>query len=303
MMSFSFFHVVSSTHTLPSLRTFGDFRYATTLTLFRGWGVDAVANASNIVAPDALPLSFARYMAELLGVGIPTNATQADMFARFPMPWRGGCPLGPALARREVTLTPGRYTLVVRGDPYFDDRGGVYVVKLTCAGGAATRAATSSDPGGLSVDSVTGAITGTPQQEGDNFHMQLRAVDGARGAAVVAEWHFNVRDPIFSTAESWAGTPDASRGIVPRYHVGQFHTLRAPPLNKHQLFVLPANNNFDNIGEWDTLDSSLCVCVCVCVCVRARACVCVCVSTSAFGFYPRLKRFCRTCIRVFVWRT
>jgi hypothetical protein len=194
------------------------------------------------------------------------------------MPWRGGCPLGPALARREVTLTPGRYTLVVRGDPYFDDRGGVYVVKLTCADGAATRAATSSDPGGLSVDSVTGAITGTPQQEGDNFHMQLRAVDGARGAAVVAEWHFNVRDPIFSTAESWAGTPDASRGIVPRYHVGQFHTLRAPPLNKHQLFVLPANNNFDNIGEWDTLDSSLCVCVCVCARARARVCVCVCVN-------------------------
>ena len=195
-------------------------------------------------------------MAELLGVGIPTNATQEDMFAQFPMPWRGGCPLGPALARREVELAPGQYTLVVRGDPYFNDRGGVYVVKMTCADGAATRAATSSDPGGLSVDSVTGALSGTPQQEGDDFHMQLRAVDGARGAAVVAEWRFNVRDPVFSTSAMWNGIADASRGILPRYHVAQFHTLRAPSLDKQQLFVLPANNNYDNIGACALHDSN-----------------------------------------------
>lgn len=141
------------------------------------------------------------------------------MFAHYPMSWYGGCALGPSLARRTIFLEVGRYTLQVRGNPYFNDRGGVYVVKLNCSGGATTRAATSSDPGGLSVDAITGSVSGTPQQVGENFQMQLRAVDSVRGPTVVAEWRFNVQDPIFGTSSAWIREVyeyNASRGIVPR---------------------------------------------------------------------------------------
>ena len=164
------------------------------------------------------------------------------------------------------------------------------MLKMTCSDGAETRAATSSDPGGLSADAISGAVSGTPQREGDNFHMQLRAVDADNSAAVVAEWHFNVRDPIFGSSSAWTGTYESnpSRGILSRYHVGQFHTLRPPALDKEHLFVFPANNNFDGIGA--SLPHLGMICVHAswlgCVPPSLTCCMCVCVRVSVCLVYP-----------------
>jgi hypothetical protein len=135
-----------------------------------------------------------------------------------------------ASARREVFLTPGRYTLQVRGSFWLNDVGGVYVVKLGCGAGAATRLVNKSDPGGMVINPRTGAFSGTPLQVGTDYRMQLHAIDAVQGPTVLAEFNFDVVDPVFALTPRWTGVDafNATRGIDGQYHVSQVRAAFTP---------------------------------------------------------------------------
>jgi hypothetical protein len=202
-----------------------DSLYVVNLAVFRGWGPDALGNHSNLVAPDTITARYQAFLTQLLGIPPGLLVAQGiDGPARNM--WHGGCSLSSS-ARREVFLSPGRYTLQVRGSRWFTDVGGVYVIKLGCGAGAATRPVNGSDPGGLVVNPSTGAFSGTPLQAGTDYQMQLRAIDAVRGPTVLAEFNFDVVDPVFALTPRWTGVDafNITRGIVGQYHVSQ---VRAP---------------------------------------------------------------------------
>jgi hypothetical protein len=196
-----------------------DSLYVVNLAVFRGWGPDAIGNQSNLVDPDTISAQYQAFVATFIPPGL-LSARGLDGPARNA--WHGGCSLSET-ARREVFLAPGRYTLQVRGSRWIDDIGGVYVIKLGCGAGAATRLISESDPGGLVVNPRTGAISGTPLQVGTDYQMQLRAIDAVRGPTVLAEFNFDVVDPVFALTPRWTGVDafNTTRGIDGQYHVSQ----------------------------------------------------------------------------------
>eukprot|EP00035_Acanthoeca_spectabilis_P011007 m.194105 g.194105 ORF g.194105 m.194105 type:complete len:1680 (-) comp15199_c0_seq4:5570-10609(-) len=217
-----------------------DSLYVTNLMLFRGWGAAAVANHSNLIDFDYLNTASAQFF--------QASVPHADWTPPFKVAWFDGCELSD-LARREVYLTPGRYTVMVRGKGTINDPGGVYVLRMNCGPGAATRDVAEANPGGLVADRRTGRITGTPERAGEGYRMELHAIDAIGKSAEVASWVFNVRDRSFQTVlnESEVRALDPSRGIEGRYHVRQFHTIQPPTIATSNLFRFPANDDFDSL--------------------------------------------------------
>jgi hypothetical protein len=201
-----------------------DSLYVANLGLFRGWGPDALANHSNLVAPDRVSARYQGFIAQFIPPGL-----LAGLGGPARTAWYGGCSMS-ASARREVFLTLGRYTLQVRGSFWLNDVGGVYVIKLGCGAGAATRLVNKSDPGGMVINPRTGAFSGTPLQVGTDYRMQLHAIDAVQGPTVLAEFNFDVVDPVFALTPRWTGVDafNATRGIDGQYHVSQVRAV--PPL-------------------------------------------------------------------------
>jgi hypothetical protein len=157
-------------------------------------------------------------------------------------------------------LEKGRYTLMTRGQ-YWRIHDGTYVIKMFCSDGATTRSIADNDPGGLLVDPRTGAISGTPQRAGENYTMELQAVDAARQVATVASWHFSVRDRVFYTSDEWSAQRfayNATRNLVARYHTNELHTILLPSADRSVLFVNPSNEDVDNIVFLLLVNGTLC---------------------------------------------
>jgi len=229
-----------------------DSLYATSLTVFRGWGPSAYSSHANLVGYDVIPT-------EMIDGWVRSQFSHLN-WSRPETPWQGGCS-SSNLARRKIYLEPGTYTLVVRGQLYTEDEGGIYVLKMQCEDGASTRPVNTNNPGGLLVDPITGRISGTPQRQGENYQMQLVAVEGTRNAsAVVASWQFSVRERVFSISSSWANSTayDESRGIAPLYHTQQLHTVTAPQLQRSALFTAPSNDDFAEIVFLMRVNGSAC---------------------------------------------
>lgn len=210
--------------------------YGTSMAVYRGWGPAAYNDYNALVGYDVM------------------TPNRSDFSRLVPwMDWHklnvsmvSGC-VATQSARRTVYLDAGQYTVRIRSVPADDDAGGTYVVKLECSDGASTRSVSDNNPGGLLVNPTTGAISGTPQRLGDNYTMELIAVDGELNQTTVASWQFSVRERVFETTNwTMSSSLDASRGILPRYHVGEVHTIAAPP-DKTTIFANPANDDFDAI--------------------------------------------------------
>lgn len=137
-----------------------DSLYTTSLTLYRDTGGDPMEyDEADMVDPDAVPdAAFA-----LMRVNFP-QAEDWDNVTQQQMVWSAGCSVS-ASARRTVFLEPDTYLLRVRGSPFQNDTGGVYLVQMECHGEAETWP-TQRDPGGIAVDAESGAVSGTPEVVG-----------------------------------------------------------------------------------------------------------------------------------------
>lgn len=212
--------------------------HATALEIFEGWGSTATSNYDALIGFDLFP--------DKVGINSTMMSAVLD-FRLHKTAWIGGC-LNSQSVLRTTYLSAGRYTLATRGQ-YWRVHNGIYVIKMTCSDGAVTRSVADNDPGGLLVDPKTGAISGTPQKAGENYTMELQAVDAARQVATVASWRFSVREREFATSSLWtvANDYDAARNIVPRYHANELHTISPPSINRTALFVNPSDQHFDSI--------------------------------------------------------
>ena len=122
-------------------------------------------------------------------------------------------------------------------------------VKMACSGGAETALPEESDPQGFSVDTKTGAITGTPKiaRDGYTYRMQLRAVDAADVRTTVADWAFNVRKPpAFKLNPSAEWSMETDGRLESKYHVAETHLLPKPPHETDELLQDPAGG-FDKV--------------------------------------------------------
>eukprot|EP00038_Savillea_parva_P002316 m.113215 g.113215 ORF g.113215 m.113215 type:complete len:1574 (-) comp10796_c0_seq1:73-4794(-) len=225
-----------------------DSLYTTSLSLFR---VDErnmdpdvephLYGYEDMVEPDIIPDSAYTF----LRLNFPQAEEWSNM-SRSQMVWTAGCELS-ASARRTVYLDIGLYDLRVRGNPFQNDTGGVYLVQMECHGNATTLS-TQRDPGGFSVEAETGAVSGSPQTVGSSYRMRLSAVDRQGARAPIVEWNFNVSERLFDTVDGWVTTGyDASRNILPRYHVDEFHEIHPPTISQTSLFVHPSLGDYDSI--------------------------------------------------------
>jgi hypothetical protein len=98
---------------------------------------------------------------------------------------------------------------------------------------------------GFSVDTKTGAITGTPQRVRDAYTMRLRAVDAADVRTTVANWTFNVkRPPAFELNPSAGWSMEIDGKLDSKYHIAETHLLPKPRVQKAALLRHPANGDF-----------------------------------------------------------
>ena len=168
---------------------------------------------------------------------VPDNATCASV---------NGCMLSQG-ANRTYPIAVGEYFLETQMSSIL----GVcsdFNVKMVCSGGAETASPADSDPLGFSVDTKTGAITGTPERVHNGYRMRLRAVDAAKVRADVAEFIFDVeRPPAFSLNPfaGWSAGIDGS--LASKYHVGQAYILPRPSLGTADLLQHPAGDRFDKV--------------------------------------------------------
>lgn len=163
----------------------------------------------------------------------------------LPYGWGGGCDLGLS-SEHTVYLDAGDYVLTVRGHFLFDDLGGTYYVSMECYDGARSIPSNSSDPGGFSVDTRTGVVSGTPLQVGQNYDMRLVAFDRSNKRTELKRWEFDVVDPVFQVVDK--GTDDqTSRNMVSKYYANVAHFLFSPNIENSRMFVNPAGNHFDKI--------------------------------------------------------
>ena len=164
-----------------------------------------------------------------------------------PVDWYGGCPVG-ASAKRTVHLEVGEYVLEVNGNPWMTNTGGTYNVGMSCADGGETASPLArGDPGGLSVDTTTGAVSGTPERAG-NYTMRLLAKDSLGNRAEVTRWRFEVVDLEFDTAPGWVTSDlDPDRNMQLKYHFNETHTVQQPQRTNAALFVDPANDDAASI--------------------------------------------------------
>ena len=146
--------------------------------------------AGEAVGYDLLPAATAAYF-DQISAHVPTAETKIS--------WTAGCELGPA-AKRRIPLTPGEYILETRGSPLHNDAGGRLVLSMVCdLGTSATSPVSTSNPGGLSVDPITGDVSGSPLREGTSYDMRLVAKDASGARAEIQRWVFNVTNPGFRT--------------------------------------------------------------------------------------------------------
>ena len=123
-------------------------------------------------------------------------------------------------------------------------------VKMTCSGGAETASPSDSDPQGFSVDTKTGAITGTPKvaRDGYTYKMRLRAVDAAEVRSTVGDWKFSVRNPPAFKRNPLAEWSMATEGkLASKYHVAETHLLPKPRLDGSDLLQSPAGDDFTKV--------------------------------------------------------
>ena len=117
------------------------------------------------------------------------------------------CPLGYGYRWTVPISEPGNYVLVVTGiGSDLADTSATYTVRMRCHGNATT---VPTDPGGVSIDSFAGRISGSPVREGANFVARINAVDAERHVATLHSWNFTVHpNPPFglSTAATNTGT-------------------------------------------------------------------------------------------------
>ena len=123
-------------------------------------------------------------------------------------------------------------------------------VKMECSGGAATASPGESDPQGFSVDTKTGAITGTPKvaRDGYTYRMRLRAVDAADKRTTISNWTFSVKKPptfSMNTSSGWLNETDGK--LESKYHVGETHLLNKPRLKTTELLQDPADGDFGKV--------------------------------------------------------
>ena len=120
-------------------------------------------------------------------------------------------------------------------------------IKMSCSGGADTTSPVDSDPLGFSVNTKTGAITGTPQRVRDGYQMRLRAVDAADKRATVAAWTFDVKEPpAFGLNASAGWSMETDGKLANKYHVDETHLLPNPRLGTSDLLQHPAGG-FDQV--------------------------------------------------------
>ena len=123
-----------------------------------------------------------------------------------------------------------------------------FEIKLKCSGGAEAASPMDSDPGGFSVNSNTGAITGTPQKVGSGYKMRLRAVDAADTRSDVANWTFNVqRSPEFSLKPSARWSVEMNGSLASKYHLNETHLLARPRPATAELLQHFAGGDFDKV--------------------------------------------------------
>ena len=120
--------------------------------------------------------------------------------------------------------------------------------QVTCSGGAQTVDPAESDPLGFSVDTSTGAITGTPRKARKNYQMRLRAVDAAATRTTVANWTFDVQPPpMFSLNRSAGWSTETDGRLASKYHVAETHLLPTPRVKTEELLQHPAGGNYGKI--------------------------------------------------------
>lgn len=217
-----------------------------------------------IVAGDGLP----DHMAPLFGWPL-ANFTKKP-YGVFHHLMTGGCPMSTKVLRTVSIEMPGEYIIEIHGHPGSTDEGGLYLLGVSCQDGAESLAGVSDAPGRIQVDAVTGRIFGKPVRTG-NFTMNLVARDKARRRTQVRSWNLTVVDPPGSNYSSPAWDPyvDATGtvGVLADYAVEDTVYIRSPELDNAELFIHPAQDEFDNIrffytvephGQYDGVDSAPC---------------------------------------------